>query len=51
VALAAVLIASAGGPTEEGLVPSLPTLLVYPVLMGIFHFQEMSARGSAEDGD
>ncbi|HKJ23596.1 MAG TPA: hypothetical protein VKB65_02150 [Myxococcota bacterium] len=50
-AVASVLLASTAD-LEGGFTPSLPTLLVYPGLMAIFHLQEQAARkasGSSDD--
>ena len=48
VALASVLLASASNPSTGGSsAPSLPTLLVYPALMGVFHLQETASRKSS----
>ncbi|MBW2313756.1 MAG: hypothetical protein JRH10_06160 [Deltaproteobacteria bacterium] len=48
VALASVLLASASNPsTGASSAPSLPTLLVYPALMGVFHLQETASRKSS----
>jgi len=48
-AVVSVLLASASNPSSDAShAPSLPTLLIYPALMGLFHLQEQSARKSAD---
>jgi len=46
VAVVSILLASASNPSAEATdpIPSLPTLLIYPALMAVFHLQERSAR-------
>jgi hypothetical protein len=49
VALVSVLLASAStAPAGDSSAPSLPTLLVYPALMAVFHLQEQSSRKSSD---
>jgi len=53
-AVVSVLLASASDPGADTggdaarVAPSLPTLIVYPALMAIFHLQEQSARKSSD---